>query len=181
MELERLLNEGHITTANLKNYQHKIPKVRLQMFPFHTEILEKLLDFPVMLALLSALQGDEIRAHIGEDDYLLNATEIDRIVVKVFDPMSSIEGSATVYLREFALFATDLEAKYSVQAASVFMPGSIQWWMSNAKKVTAVRMYKKKNMLSVCVSKFLIEQMVSDNYNQIPNENSISTEDVPNG
>jgi hypothetical protein len=181
-EWERMLNSGEMASSGGRysfkdfkmNSQKVIPKIKSQLYPFHTEISTTLFVDAVVIALLSSFTKEEINEKRNDLNFLINCATnvpttpraaevgVDRLVVKVFDPIASIEGQTNIVMREYALLFKDLVEKYTSEVINYFRPGSINWWTENISKLLIIRAKKNKSKLSVIVSQVAIERMIGE-------------------
>jgi hypothetical protein len=126
-----------------------IPKVKLELHPYHTELLEGVLPSPLLLVLLAP----------GAEGSSLAAADTARLVLKVYDVANSQETMVHVHMREYLLLQEELCLKYSESVrAHGFQPSDLQWWARHAKEVLSVQL-RSNGSLHATISKKAIEDV----------------------
>jgi len=167
-------DRGNSSRGNERpNNKKKVPKVNLDLWPVHTEILEEAFRHPLLLTLLSSQFNSDLpppRSYKSYDPLnLLVAAEPtpDRIVAKVYDLVDSKEAVVNINVREFTLFLYDLREKHSPDVAKYFRPASLEWWTDNLRRTVVVRS-KANGNLTLLISKASIERVVMEGLGLIP-------------
>lgn len=82
-----------------------------------------------------------------------------RFVVKLYDPVTSLDAEAAINTREYTLLLRDLQNKFGLDLTVHYMPISYQWWIQNLRHVVVVKM-KTSKKLHVVISKRKIEENI---------------------
>lgn len=124
-----------------------IPKVPLDLQPYHTEVLEGVSKHPLLFIVLgppSEEPSEKIEEKREEGkkkakNASSSSNESARIVLKIYDTMRSEEVLLHVNVREYTLFLEEFAAQTSATAKKVFSPGDISWWIKHGKKVVQIQ------------------------------------------
>jgi hypothetical protein len=111
----------------------------------------------------------------GESVDIALSKKADRLAIKMYDIVGSQEALTDINMREFSLFASELEAKFrgKVQdgadiaevVASYFQPEVPGWWAHHIKQVVAVKAKLGGGgvvKLKISISKTAIERIVEN-------------------
>ena len=140
-------NKRAVALTHLPATRHKIPKVDLQLVPFYSEVVDNIHANPVMIALLSTSP--------------VKPQGLDRLSIKVYDIITSVECIVNVNMREYTLFQKELDLQLRDAACQFFEPTDPQWWVSNVSKILIVQ-GRVHNKLYVIISKKSIESLVME-------------------
>ena len=133
-----------VALTHLPATRNKIPKVDLQIVPFYSEVVDNIHANPVMIALLST---NPVKPNL------------DRLSIKVYDIITSVECIVNVNMREYTLFQKELDQQLHDEACQFFEPTDPQWWVRNVSKILIVQ-GRVHNKLYVIISKKSIESLV---------------------
>jgi len=142
---EPKVDKRTLALNNLPVARNKIPKVDLEIVPFYSEVVDTMHANPVMVALLST---NPLKP------------SLDRLSIKVYDIITSVECIVNVNMREYTLFQKELDQQLR-DAAQFFEPTDPQWWIRNVSKILIVQ-GRVHNKLYVIISKKAIESLVVD-------------------
>jgi hypothetical protein len=143
--------------ANLDGAPSKkaIPKVKMDLIPLHTEMIQGVLKNPLLLIVLTSPTESSNNSK----------QEYQRIVLKIYDTVSSKEAFVHINEREYTLFVQELEAQISPKINEVFRPLHADWWIQHSSKV--IQIHEKHGNLKADVSKRLVRELVSRLYAEV--------------
>ncbi|KAJ1393587.1 hypothetical protein B484DRAFT_425437 [Ochromonadaceae sp. CCMP2298] len=141
---------GSLNIADLPVTKKLIPSASLQLAPYHSEVVTHLHKHPLLLALLAPY------THRGRRQAV--AGEFDRVVVKVYDVVSSSESFLSIIIREFLLLLDELQAEFQGLAVAYFDPADRHWWAAHIGQILRVGGSK----LQLSVSRRAIEDIIVD-------------------
>ena len=161
--LKKEILQKTISNEDLKNTKKitKIPKLEPELCPIYSEILTEVYEHPILVTILTPVH--EIRSSNNFKEWdplnLLGGSDCDctdRITLKAYDVVSSLEAVVVINVREYTLYLYEMRKKYGPDAVKYFRPASSQWWGVNAKKF--VKILSRKKRLSVIIDKKSINQ-----------------------
>ena len=127
-------------------------KVPLELRPFHTELINDIPPHPLLLTILSP-QAEPAKEQ---------GSCPDRVILKVYDLVSSKECVVSVNIYEYSLYASDLQQIFpSSNVGEYYRPSETEWWIKCSRQITSIKV-KKDGTLIILVSKKLIEKYVGD-------------------
>ena len=158
--------------------------VEVSMWPLHSEMLNDVYINPIILSILvskSTIKLSKIISRKIDPEYMIHGRAPDavdssmptnenipeRILVKVYDPLTSYEASVAVQFRELTLYMYFMKNKHSMSKHDLmdnFKFTSLPWWIENAKRTIIVRS-KPNGALTLALSKVAIEKVVMANIN----------------
>ena len=164
--------------------ERKVPS--LELVARHVEIVSNYTN-PLLLTLLSSQKSENSKKATFDPVSLLdNGPKYipERLVVKLYDLVTSQECSVPINIREYTLFLYELREKYGLDAVNYFKPSAIEWWIENICSIIIVRYKKSNGTLSFSISKKAISKLVATSLGLVPspvreslNENSEYTVD----
>ncbi len=154
-------------------------EVELSMWPLHSEMLNDVYVNPIILSILVSKSNVKISKVISrkiDPEYMVHGRAPDdtdgsapvneympeRILLKVYDPLTSYEASVPVQCRELTQYMYSLKEKHAWSKQDLmqnFRFLSLPWWVENAKRIIIVRS-KPNGALTLALSKVIIEKMV---------------------
>ena len=144
-----------------------IPKAKLRVLPFHSEIVDDagISKNPLVLV-LQCEEEDEEEYSSDSEKYMDTSRRIDRLMVQVIDTITSEESHFVVNMREFSIFYEELREKYDNMSPMHFDLHNRDWWKAHIRKFIVIKPRKKKTPCDCKtfffkVSKSAIERHVS--------------------
>ena len=157
----------------IPNKRKTIPKAKLRVLPFHSEIVDdaSISKNPLVLVLQCEEEDEEGNSTDSEEKYIESSRRIDRLMVQVIDTITSEESHFIVNMREFAIFYEEMLEKYENMSPMHFDLYNRDWWKAHIRKFIVIKPRKKK---SICdcktfffkVSKSAIERHISSEIQQ---------------
>ncbi len=164
--------------------EKKVPS--LDLVARHVEIVSNYTN-PLLLTLLSSQKNENSKKATFDPISLLdNGPKYipERLVVKLYDLVTSQECSVPINIREYTLFLYELREKYGPDTVNCFKPSVIEWWIENICSIIIVRYKKSNGTLSFSISKKAISKLVATSLGLVSsplrdslNENSEYTAD----
>lgn len=140
-----------------------VPKVQLELYPYHTELIDNKYKNPLILVLLTStnyrkgMKGDALDSLINKN---VTGPPPERLIAKVFDVIDNEEAQVNINMREYTLFLSDLNMKYDALASMYFLPENVRWWALNFKHVMLVKA-RADGSLALFIDKKAIDTFIS--------------------
>jgi hypothetical protein len=177
-------NKKNLAEPTVPKRERKVTS--LELVARHVEIVSNYTN-PLLLTLLSSQKNENSKKATFDPNALLdNGPKFipERLVVKLYDLVTSQECSVPINIREYTLFLYELREKYGPDAVNCFKPSVVEWWIENICNVILVRYKKSNGTLSFSISKKAISKLVATSLGLVPsplrdslNENSEYTAD----
>ncbi len=168
--------------------------VEVSMWPLHSEMLNDVYINPIILSILVSKSNIKISKIISrkiDPEYMIygrapdavdssiptNEYVPERILFKVYDPLTSYEASVPIQFRELALYMYSMKDRQSLSKHDImdnFKFTSLPWWTEHAKRIIIVRS-KPNGALTLALSKVAMEKVVmaSINGKELPSNSYI--------
>ena len=158
--------------------------VEVSMWPLHSEMLDDVYINPIILSILVSKSNIKISKIVSrkiDPEYMIygrapdaadssiptNESIPERILLKVYDPLTSYEASVPIQFRELALYMYSMKDRHSFSKHDLmdnFRFTSLPWWIEHAKRIIIVRS-KPNGALTLALSKVAMEKVVMANIN----------------
>lgn len=151
-----------------------IPKVKLELYPHHTELLENgAFANPLLLVLMTSTPSSSTSSLPMTNSASDSTGDAPRMVIKLYDSANSKEAVVHINMREHLLLKQEMLHKYGDKVQALFQPTSLQWWAQHAKHVVNVQL-RSNGSLHASISKKAIDDWVVKTLNSSPPSRSSS-------
>ena len=131
--------------SQIPNKRKTIPKAKLRLLPFHSEIVDDLAVFKSPLVLvLQCEEGEEDYTSESDEKFFDTPSRLERLMVQVIDTVTSEESHFVINMREFGIFYEEMLQKYENMSPADFDLTNRAWWKENIRKFIVVKPRTKK-------------------------------------